>query len=111
MPKQYRQLDNGQGDASKPGPISSYTVREYPTKEQIGKAKTDKLRRKPIKTPSFVKKLTFSTTNKEEEVGWKQDRIKQPTRKIKLKFLPDVPYTPYKTYKGAGSKAAAKKKK
>ena len=107
MPKQYRQLDNGQGDASKPGPISSYTVREYPTKEQIGKAKTDKLRRKPIKSASFVKQLTSSDGSAEQ--GYKQDRIKQSSRKIKLKFLPDVKYTPYKTYKGAGSKAKKKK--
>jgi hypothetical protein len=92
MPKKYRQLDNGQGDASKPGPISSYTVREYPTRQQIAKAKTDKARRKPVK-------------------GYKQDQITK-TGKIKLKFLPDVPYTSYiGRYKGAGSKAAKKRSK
>ena len=102
MRKKYRQLDNGQGDASKPGPISSYTVREYPTRQQIAKAKTDKARRKPIKG----KKTLLGSTP-----GWKQNQITK-TGKIKLKFLPDVPYTSYTgRYKGAGSKAATKKKK
>jgi len=89
MPQKYRILDNGQGDASKPGPISSYTVREYPTRQQIAKAKTDKARRKPVK-------------------GYKQNQITK-TGKIKLKFLPDVPYTSYLgRYKGAGSKPKKK---
>ena len=107
MPKKYRILDNGQGDPSKPGPISSYTTREYPTRQQIAKAKTDKARRKPIKPASLVQKLTSKDGS--AEPGWKQDQIKQSSRKIKLKFLPDVKYTPYKTYKGAGSKAKKKK--
>ena len=85
MPKKYRILDNGQGDPSKPGPISSYTTREYPTRQQIAKAKTDKARRKPIKSASFVQNLTSSSGSAER--GWKQDRIKQSGRKIKLKFL------------------------
>ena len=90
MSGKYRILDNGQGDPSKPGPISSYTVREYPTSQQIAKAKTDNARRKPVK-------------------GYKQDQITK-TGKIKLKFLPDIPYTSYLgKYKGAGSKAKKKK--
>jgi len=102
MPKKYRQLDNGQGDPSKPGPISSYTVREYPTRQQIAKAKTDKARRKPIKG----KRTLLGNTP-----GWKQDQITK-TGKIKLKFLPDISYTSYtKKYKGAGSKAAKKRSK
>ena len=108
MPKKYRQLDNGQGDPSKPGPISSYTTREYPTRQQIAKAKTDKARRKPIKPSSWVDR-NLKTNKLGAEAGWKQDRIKK-TGKIKLKFLPDVPYTSYfGKYKGAGSKAKKKK--
>ena len=104
MPGKYRILDNGQGDASKPGPISSYTVREYPTRQQIAKAKTDKARRKPIKATSGLKKYTSF----KPEPGYKQDRI-QKSGKIKLRFLPDIPHVLYGKYKGAGSKAKKKK--
>ena len=104
MPRKYRILDNGQGDASKPGPISSYTVREYPTSQQIAKAKTDKARRKPIKPSSTIKKLT----GKYYELGYKENRTYK-SGKMKLPGLPDIRYTQLGKYKGAGSKAKKKK--
>jgi len=120
MPKKYRILDNGQGDPSQPGPISSYTVNEYPSREQIAKARTDKARRKPIQPNRRITKIKesgalgyiprkYSAVN--EERGWKQNRT-YSTGKLYSSPLIQIPllsYKKYGTYKGAGSKPKKKK--
>lgn len=98
MPQKYRILDNGQGDASKPGPISSYTVREYPTRQQIAKAKTDKARRKPIKEASVLDQMKSF----KPELGYKTNRTQKT-----IKVGP-ISFTKYGKYKGAGSKPKKK---
>ena len=99
MRKNYRILDNGQGDATKPGPISSYTTREYPTRAQIAKAKTDKARRKPIKKSSLFARLK----SHKAEQGYKTNQITKTH-----KYGP-ITYKTSGTYKGAGSKTKKKK--
>ncbi len=94
MPGKYRILDNGQGDASKPGPISSTTERDYPTRQQIAKAKTDKARFKSIKADSFVRQ----STRMKPELGYKTNRTQRTVK------IGPMSFTKFGTYKGAGSK-------
>ena len=82
------------GDGYKPGPSRSENV--YPTREEIGKTKTDALRRKAIKGDTYkvfgVK--TGIKTNK-----WERDTVRKSRKGAGVFDSPQ-----YK-YKGAGSKA------
>ncbi len=81
-------------DGYKPGPIGTYN--EYPTREEIGKMKTDALRRKAFKGDTYK---VFGVSTRVKTNKWERDLVR------KSKIGRGMFESGVEKYKGAGSKA------